>query len=79
MSSITLNTIGLLLDIVGVLLLLFFWVAPQTAFKGQLATSAEEYSEKNRKKLGRMKLLARLGMWLIILGFLLQALSNYRP
>jgi len=56
-----------------------FWVAPQTAFKGQIATSEDEYSEKDRKKYNHMKLLARLGMGLLMLGFLLQVLSNYIP
>ena len=79
MSSTTLNTIGLLLDIIGALLILVFWVAPQTAFKGKIVTSEDEYSKKDRKKFGYMKLLAQLGMGLLILGFLLQVLSNYIP
>ena len=76
-SATTLNSIGLTLNIIGAILLLIFWVAPQTAFKGQLATNEFEYTEKYRKKLSRMKCAAFLGFGLIILGFVLQLISNY--
>ena len=79
LSSMILNTTGLSLDIIGALLLLFFWVAPQTAFKGQLATIAEEYSVEDRKNLTCKKILARFGLVLIIVGFGLQLLSNLIP
>jgi len=75
--SATINSIGLGLDIVGATLLLFFWVAPQTAFAGQVATNEFEYNERDRKKLKRMKWVAWLGFGLMILGFVLQLVSNY--
>lgn len=76
-SSITINSIGLGLDVIGATLLLFFWVVPQTAFAGQLATNEFEYNEKDRAKLKRMKCAAWLGFGLVILGFVFQLVSNY--
>jgi len=76
-SSTTLNSIGLICDIIGVLLLLFFWVVPQTAFIGMLATFKEELPENYQKKLKRMNILSSIGLALIIFGFVLQLISNY--
>ena len=76
-SVTTLSSIGLGFDIVGVTLLLFFWVPPQTAFKGQVATNEEEYPEPERKKLVLMKIAARSGYGFMLFGFVLQLVSNY--
>ena len=77
-SSTTINSVGLVCDILGAILLLFSWVAPQSAFKGILATNKDEFCEKNRKKLVRMNIAAWCGFGLIILGFVFQLISNYR-
>jgi len=73
----TLNSIGLVCDIIGAVLLLLFWVAAQTAFKGKLAVSEHDYDEEDRTKLKRMRIAAKLGFGLMILGFVLQLVSNY--
>jgi hypothetical protein len=73
----TLNSVGLVCDIIAAVLLLLFWVAPQTAFKGELVVSEHDYDEVDRTKLKRMRTAANPGFGLMIIGFVLQLVSNY--
>ena len=77
LSKPTINSFGLILDITGVLLLLFYWIPAQVAFEGMLATIKDELPKECRKKLKRNSILATLGLIFIVLGFMLQLVSNY--
>ena len=65
------------MDIAGAILLLTFSIPPQVALRGHLATNEFEYSEENRRKVRRNRMLAKLGLYMLIAGFALQLLSNY--
>lgn len=76
-STTSINSFGLLLNIVGAVLLLFFALPIQVALKGKIATNEFEYTEEDQKKIRRQKLLSRIGLCFLIAGFLLQLISNY--
>jgi hypothetical protein len=82
MNRITINSLGLALDIIGALMIWYFVAEVNYASKREflrgnaeidLADPSPEQisSYKNRVRL------SRVGMGLLVLGFLLQLLSNY--
>lgn len=82
MDHSLLNTIGLALDIIGVLLVFRFGLAPdvpRSAPHGMLIVNEPDEVEKRaaKAKWARYRSLSCLGLLLLILGFALQIVSNY--
>ena len=76
------NTIGLLLDVIGVILVFRFGLAPDVpreASGGFLVLNGptEAQKEEARAKWRRYRYLSYLGLLLLVLGFILQIVSNY--
>ena len=67
-----LNSIGLLIDIIGVSILFFVVIGPS-----EKVIRIDTEVEKNRiKRLRRKQRLLKLGYFLVVIGFLFQMLSN---
>ena len=72
MDPNTINTVGLSLDIAGVVLLFFFGVPSRAGLDGVLT-----WGHGMGKDYKRARALSRLGFLLLIFGFLLQIASNH--
>jgi len=74
-------SLGLFLDIVGILLLAFFSVPTTTLSPDGTDTlvmkSGEEETAKNIKKYRRNRTLTTVAYFLIIIGFILQLVANW--
>lgn len=81
MTPETVNTIGLCLDIVGVIMLFFFGLPPEVRRGGKsflvLESSTNEESEKEARKARWYDRASWLALVLLIAGFGLQIVSNY--
>ena len=79
MSAVIINSVGLFLDIVGVILLFFFGM-PSRVSEGPpvLSFGEDPDSTKQREKQWKQyQLVSRFAMVLLILGFALQIVSNH--
>ena len=81
MCSSLLNTVGLILDIAGVVLLFFFGLPSDvsgpsggTLILWPMGTDGDAHEARKYKRYHRT---ARLGLGLLIVGFALQAVSNH--
>ncbi|MBU3259301.1 hypothetical protein KPG71_04660 [Roseovarius sp. PS-C2] len=81
MTSETVNTIGLVLDIAGVILLFFFGLPPEVRRGGKsfiiLEGSDTPDSKKEASKAKWFDRTSWLALGLLVLGFGLQIWSNY--
>ena len=89
MTAQTLNTVGLLLNIAGVILV-FFYGFPQPTHEEGVGLDLEdgtplpdgrtvaEYNEEVRKTRARYLCMSRLALSLIVLGFLFQLCAVWR-
>lgn len=78
MSPTTLNTIGLSLDLIGVVLLFFFGLTKNISKEGDTYIIHDMYP--NKKEIKKWKIFntaSIIGFFLVILGFLFQIISNY--
>ena len=75
------NSIGLSLDIAGVILMFIYGLPAGIAHEGDAAgmrwAPPDDEVERESKRWGRYKLLARLGLVLLVAGFVLQIASNH--
>ena len=76
-SSAWVNSLGLALDVVGVILIWRYGLPEHINRNGAQHLLLEGADESEQKKAARYDLLSRLGLLLLILGFGLQALSNF--
>lgn len=67
-----LNSIGLIIDIIGVAILFFVVISPSE----QVIRIDENVELERKKKLNRKELVLKIGFGFIILGFIFQLLSN---
>ena len=77
-----LSSIGLLLDIAGVVLLFFFGLpsdAGNSSGGMTIDMPAGDQTEGRVKKYQRYKTLSRVALGLLLVGFLLQIVSNHLP
>ena len=72
MCAAWLNSLGLLLDIVGVVLIFCFGLAPRVRDVLEIGNAANE-----AKKETRYIWLSRLGLAFIVIGFGFQIISNH--
>jgi len=77
MSSIDLNTLGLIFDIIGVLLLFKFGLTANPSKEGAMNFVFEGVDEKIARKWRKYNFFSILGIILVIVGFILQIISNY--
>ena len=71
------NSAGLLLDVVGVLLLFKFGLPEDVRRKGEGYLLLEETDEAEIAKGRRYDFWARVALGLVVLGFVLQLISNF--
>jgi hypothetical protein len=74
-STITLNTLGLLFDLFGVLLLFKFGLPSDIDKNGSIGIILEQEDEK--KEWIQYNFWSKTGLGFISLGFILQIISNY--
>ena len=75
-----LSAVGLILDIIGVLLLFAFGLPSKIELSGGgIAKEETREEEKKREKAnGRIVLGAKIGLWMIIIGFAFQVAGCFK-
>lgn len=73
----TINSIGLVLDILGGLILLKFGIPPKIDRQGHIHLILSQKDENEKKLAKRYDFLSNIGLVLLIIGFLFQLVSNY--
>ena len=76
-SSVSLNSLGLVLDIIGAVILFFFGLAPKIDTEGTVYLVTEQKDEDEIKRGRIYKTMSSIGIILIIFGFIFQLISNY--
>ena len=76
MTADLINSIGLFLDIVGVILLFTFGLPPQVS-RGGFKTLAIGRDENQAKKWKRYKFISWIALGFLVVGFSLQIVSNF--
>lgn len=76
-TSPNLNTLGLGLDIAGVLLLFFFGLPPKVNRGGVGYLVLEDATPSEKSKAKRNELISWLALFFLVVGFGLQIASNY--
>jgi len=71
------NNIGLVLDIAGVVMIWRYGLPEPLSREGKVYIIAEQSDEVEREKAARYDLLSKIGLVLVIGGFVLQLLSNF--
>ena len=71
------NSVGLLLDVAGVLLLFKFGLPEDVRRKGESYLLLEKTDEAEMAKGKRYDFWARVALSLVLLGFVLQLISNF--
>jgi hypothetical protein len=74
--NVQLGDTGLILDFIGGILLFFYGIAPLLSKDGSMSLSTGN-GEYLRRKAQRYEALSRLGVSLIVLGFVFQLLGNH--
>ena len=72
-----LNSIGLSLDIIGVILLFFFGLHKNINKEGTIHLVIEQTDEKEKKQWKFYKCMSILGLVLVVIGFMIQIASNW--
>lgn len=71
------NSIGLVLDIIGAILLWKYGLPPSLSREGHVAIIQEQDDEAEAEKAKWYDLLGNVGMGLLLAGFVLQLASNF--
>jgi len=77
MPSTLVNSIGLILDIIGALLLIKFGIPPKIDREGHMHLVLEQVDQDEIEKAGAFDRWSTFAIWLIVAGFALQLVSNY--
>jgi hypothetical protein len=76
-TSHWINSLGLVLDIVGVVMIWRYGLPEPLSRKGAIHIIAEQSDQAEKAKAARYHLLSKTGLGLVLVGFLLQFLSNF--
>lgn len=71
------NSIGLILDIFGAIIIFIFGLSNQISPTGSINLVLEQTDKVEIKKAKKYKLLSSIGISLLIIGFTLQLISNF--
>ena len=71
------NSFGLVLDIVGIVLIWLYGIPEPISHRGAQYLTTGLTDEKEKKKAERFHALSKVGLELIIIGFVLQLASNF--
>lgn len=74
--SYILNSIGLIFDIVGVILIFIFGISPSIDRSGSVSLSLGT-DEKEKQKANVYDRYSRAGLILVVVGFTLQLIGNF--
>ena len=77
LSSETINTVGLALDIVGVVLLFRFGLPPDVRRGGTVSLILEQTDEDEARKAKRYDKFSYSALVMIVIGFLLQIVATW--
>jgi len=69
-------SIGLVVDMIGVILIFLFGISPSLNLKGAVSLIAEQVDEEGKKKAKIYKGLSILGLIFVFSGFLFQFIGN---
>lgn len=75
--STTINSLGLILDIIGVVVLFKFGLPSNITKEGTVFLAVQKSDEKEKKKYKKYEFWSRFGLLLLIIGFVMQIVSNY--
>lgn len=77
--SLIFNSVGLLFDIAGVILIYFFWIPKSIDTEKWTAVMIFKYdeTEEDKKERKKYKVIGNLWLLLLILWFILQLISNF--
>jgi hypothetical protein len=78
MDSNILNSIGLILDIVGVLMLFKYGLPTDLNPKGYVYMAYEETDYKGIEKYKYYKKMSYLALTIVLIGFIVQIFSNHK-
>ena len=73
----TINTIGLIFDLIGVLLLFKYGLPSNVDKNGYIPLILEQEDEDEKKKWKTYNLWSKIGLGFISIGFIFQIISNY--
>lgn len=79
MNSYLINLIGLILDILGVLVLFKYGLPSEVTKDGHVGYTASQSDPIERAKWYKYNRMAKVGLGLLIAGFVLQAASDIIP
>ena len=71
------NSFGLALDVVGVVFIWRYGLPEPLSRKGAIFIITEQTDETEKSKAAKYDLLSKIGLCLVISGFLLQIASNF--
>lgn len=77
MNSAIMNSIGLLFDIGGVILVFIYGFSPIINPSGHQLLATADIDQYEIRKAKRYRIYSRLGLALIVLGFCLQLVGNF--
>lgn len=79
MLSTTINSTGLVLDIMAGLILFRYGLPANIDPEGRGRLLLEQIDEKEKKLAQTYKTVSKFGITLLVIGFFLQLISNYIP
>ena len=77
MTSNTINTIGLIFDIIGVLMLFKYGLPSELSKEGTVFMAFQKNDEGEKRKWKKYHFWSKVGLLSILIGFLFQIVSNY--
>jgi hypothetical protein len=75
--SNTINSAGLIFDILGAGILWRFGLPPSINRDGHITITCQQTNEQEKDKAGLYDFLSHLGLFLVALGFVFQLISNF--
>jgi hypothetical protein len=79
MSYGLINSLGLTLNLIGVILIFFYGISPMIDTDGNTYRITGEKDENEIRKARKYKCASRLGLILVIIGFIFQLLGTISP